>query len=314
VAPAIFEPDPELLSSAKPDTRRPNPETASTLPASSSPAATATAAMEVEVLRLLSQISADMAQEVSVKRESDGALHVEAIVDSPKRKGEILSALAPVTHQRAVKIRIETVAEAQARIQREKRRADGQTGSSEASLDARTTANVIPVDTDVRRYLRSKGVADKQLDDEVSRLSNRMLNHSHQALFHAFAMKNLVERFSSDDLRSLDADAHAKWRAMIAAHADKLQRELAAIRQELTPIFGASASSSVEGIEVADDAALFRAVLRLAELSSFTNESIQSAFTISSANKSVAIRSPQFWSSLGNAEQLAKRIQAADRR
>ena len=315
VAPGVFEPDTELLS-AKMETRnsKPESETLSPGPQPPTPVVAATAAMEVEVLRLLSQISADMAQEVTVKRESDGALHVEAIVDSAKRKGEIISALSPVAHDRAVKIRIETVAEAQVRIQREKRRAGAQSGSSDISLDAGTTANAIPVDAEVRRYLRSKGTADKQLDDEVSRLSNRMLNHSHQALFHAFAMKNLVERFSSDDLRSLDADAHAKWRAMIATHADKLQRELAAIRQELAPIFGATASSSREGVEVGDDAALFRAVTRLAELASFTNESIQSAFTISSANKSVAIRTSLFWSSLGNAEQLARRIQATDAR
>jgi hypothetical protein len=213
-----------------------------------------------------------------------------------------------------VKVRIEIVAEAQARIQREKRRAGAESGSSEVSLDAGATANVVPVDADLRRYLRSKGVTDKQLDDEVSRLSNRMLNHSHQALFHAFAMKNLVERFSSDDLRSLDADAHAKWRAMIAAHADKLQRELSATRQELAPIFGATVSSSLDGIEVGDDASLFRSVVRLAELASFMNDSIQSAFTISSGSKTEAIRTPRFWSSLRSAEHLARQIQAADAR
>ena len=314
VAPAVFEPDPELLSLAKSNNLSPTPNTLAPVPGAEppTPVSAATAAMEVEVLSLLGQISADMGQEVSVKREGDGALHVEAIVDSAKRKVEILSALAPVAHERAVKLRIETTAEAQARLQRERRRSGAASGSQEVSLEGVTTANAIPVDAEVRRYLRAKGIPENQLDNELSRLSNRMLNRSHQALLHAFAIKNLVQRFSEDDLRSLDPEARAKWRAMIATHAASLQRDLAAIRQELTPIFSAGAGSSGEAMEVADNAALFRAVVRLTELASFTNESIQSAFTISPVLRSVTIRTPQFWSSLGNAEQLAKRIQAAD--
>jgi len=314
VAPAIFEPDPELLSSAKLETRNSKPETnaLSLLPVSP-PAAGATAGMEVEVLGLLGQISADMGQEVSVKRETDGALHVEAIVESEKRKAEILSALSPAAHERALRIRIETTAEAQARIRRESHRGQANIGS-QVNLDATTTANVIPVDVEVRRYLRSKGTSEKQLNEEVSRLSNRMLNRSHQALLHAFAIKNLVERFSADDLRSLDADARAKWLAMIATHAHGFQGDLASIRQELGPIFGSVSSSSVgDEMGVADDASLFRAVSRLTEIASFTNESVQSAFTISSGNKSVAVRTPQFWHSLSSGEKIAQAIQTRER-
>ena len=315
VAPAIFEPDPELLSSAKPETPNPKLETipGSPLPVSPVPPA-ASASLEIEVLRLLGQISADMGQEVSVKREAGGALHVEAIVESESRKREILSALSSVSRDRAVKVRIETTPEAQARIQRERRRTQSESGLSDVDVQAITTANTIPVDAEVRRYLRGRGLSEQQVNEEVSRLSNRVLNRSRQALLHAFAMKNLVQRFSADDLRSLDSEARTKWLAMIAAHANAFQRDLVSIRQELAPIFGSGSSAGDAGIEVTDEASLFRAVARLTELASTTNESIQSAFTISSANKSVAIKTPQFWRSVVQAEQLAKRIQhsAAD--
>ncbi len=313
VYPAVFEPEPELLSSAKLETSNARRETVSPSSVTPSPPA-ATASLEVEVLRLLGQIGADLGQEVNVKREADGALHIEAITDSAKRKAEIVSALAPVARDPAVKIRIETTTEAQARIQRESRRAQARNTPSEVSQEAPTT-NAIPVDAEVRRYLQSKGIAERQLDDEISRLSNRMLNRSHQAMLHAFAMKSLVERFSADDLRSLDPAARAKWLSMIGAHAASFQREAAAIRQDLTPIFGsvASSASADESIDALDDAALFRSVSRLAQLASSMNESIQLSFTISAGSRNAAVRTPVFWRSLKSAEQLADRIVAVAR-
>ncbi|HEY6246681.1 MAG TPA: sigma-70 family RNA polymerase sigma factor [Pyrinomonadaceae bacterium] len=306
VAPAVFEPEPALLDTAT--GRREDAATISASPLARVPASpvVATASLEVEVLRLLGEISADMGQEVSVKREADGALHVEAIVESAKRKAEIVAALASISDNPALRIRIETAAEAQARIQRERHRSQSTGDASEVTQEM-PTANVIPMDAEVRRYFQSKGVSGRQLDDEISRLSNRLLNRSHQAMLHAFAIKNLVERFSQDDLRSLDPAGRAKWKLMIAAHASAFQREASAIRQELSPIFGSVASSTLvnEEVSIADDAALFRAASRLAQLASQMNESIQSDFTISKSGRSAVTQTPTFWSSVATAQSLA---------
>jgi hypothetical protein len=126
-------------------------------------------------------------------------------------------------------------------------------------------------------------------------------------MLHAFAIKNLVERFSQDDLRSLDPAGRAKWKLMIAAHASAFQREASAIRQELSPIFGSVASSTLvnEEVSIADDAALFRAASRLAQLASQMNESIQSDFTISKSGRSAVTQTPTFWSSVATAQSLA---------
>src|SRR6266536_507796 len=310
VAPAVFEPEPELLSATKPDTRNSKPETNPLAPLAPGPLPlAASASMEVEVLRLLGSISADMGQEVSVKREADGALHVEAVVESEKRKAEILSALSPVAHERAVKLRIETTAEAQARIRRESRRGQTDNGSP-VNLEGTATANAIPVDADVRRYLQAKGIADKQLDEEIARLSSRMINRSHQTMLHAFALKNLVERFSEEDLRSLDPATRAKWRSMIAAHAAAFLRDTGSIRQDLTPMFGAAGSASAdETVDVTDDASLLRAASRLAQLASVVNEGIQSDFTISTGGRSANVKTAQFWRSLKSAERVATALQ-----
>jgi hypothetical protein len=237
-------------------------------------------------------------------------------VDSGKRKSEILSALASLAREQAIKIRIETTLEAEARIQREARHSEGEKGVQAVSLEGIAATNTIPVDREVRRYLQSRGVTERQLDEEVNRLSNRMLSRSHQVLLHAFAMKNLVERFSPDDLRSLIPEARAKWLGLIAMHARAFQREAIVTRRELAAIFGAADSvdeDNAGSLDVSDDAALLLAISRLTKLASSINQSIESAFTISSANKSVNIRTPQFWSALNSAEQLASRIGAVAR-
>src|SRR6266496_1063530 len=111
VAPAVFEPEAELLSSAKPVTPDSKLETPSSLPLTPYPFM-ATAELEVEVLRLLSQAGADLGEQISVTRTSNGLLSVQGIVDTEKRKGEILRALSSVSSNPAVRVDVKSVAEA----------------------------------------------------------------------------------------------------------------------------------------------------------------------------------------------------------
>jgi hypothetical protein len=76
---------------------------------------TASAQLEVEVLEKLSQIDADLGQEVVVTRVPSGTLKVEAVVETDQRKQEILAALTSVANNPALAIDIETAAEARQR-------------------------------------------------------------------------------------------------------------------------------------------------------------------------------------------------------
>ncbi len=263
----------------------------------------ASLALEIETLALLAQAGADLGEQISVTREPDGALKVEGIVETARRKEEILRALGAVMHEPAVRLDINTVEEAL-----RQRPPQAQTGASVTVAEA--ASNSIPADAELRRYLAVGGTAAGQMDEEVRRFANAVVNRSRQAMFHAAAMKRLADRFTLEQVRAFDEESRAKWLALIRQHALTFRRESAALREELSPLFANAptpAASQVIGDGGAD--ALIRAVSQLFERSTANYEAIQSAFTISTIAPAVlTVRSPQFWQSLQETESLAQGI------
>jgi hypothetical protein len=298
------------------ETRNSKPETIASAPGPEPPTPViATAELEVEVLGLLNQIGADLGQEVIVTRIPGGPIKVEAVVDTEKRKHEILAALASVATNPAINIQVETAAEAQQRALRARSASGSQTGPGTVTIET-VTNNSIPVQAQVRQYLLSRGISQQQVDTEVGRTANQIVMRSHRAMLHVWALKSLIQRFSAEDLRTLDADARAKWLRMIATHAREFQKETGALRQELAPIFSAgSFGGSQAESEIAGDAKLIQAMTTLIERASSNHEVIRSAFTISTGNSSTsAITTPQFWRSFSQAESIAASIQSAAQR
>src|SRR5262249_18354754 len=141
----------------------------------------------------------------------------------------------------------------------------------------------------------------------------RALKRSRQAILYAWSLRKLVERFSPDDLRALDSQARAKWLALIGEHARGYQREIAALRQELSPVFNFKPLSDEAPTEIANEPGLARATLRLNELAAGADDAVRSAFTLS-ASGSPTVKSPQFWRALTGAESLAQKIENASQR
>lgn len=304
---ASVRPKPETL--AKPSEKQPEENGLVTAP--SHPVATAE--LEVEVLGLLSQIGADLGQEVMVTRNHGGMLKVEGVVDTEKRKHEILTTLAQVAANPAINIQVETVAEAQERIVRARSASGSQAGPSVTTESV--TNNSIPVKAQVRQYLLSRGISEQQVDTEVGRTANQIVMRSHRAMLHVWVLKSLVQRFSAEDLRTLDADARAKWLRMIGTHAREFQKETIALRQELSPIFNTGRSDGVQDREITDDAHLILAARTLIEHASSNHEVIRSAFTISSGTSSTSpISTPQFWRSLIETESIAASLHSASQK
>jgi DNA-directed RNA polymerase specialized sigma24 family protein len=302
VAPAVFEPDPELVSSALPETRNVKAETASPLALSSSPVL-ATAALEVEVLRLLNQADADLGEQIDVMRAPDGKLKVHGVIETAQRKQQILGALRSVTSNPAVRIEINTVAEAL------RKQAPASQRPTEVVADVQATSSAIPVDAELRRYLGARGVSQSQLDDDVRRFANQIVSRSRQAMYYAAAMKRLAERFSPDEVRTLEDDVRAKWLSLIRQHARSFQAEGVALRKELAPVFSTPITGANDASEITDTGALIRAVTHLFEVSAANYNTIQSAFTVSnSASTAAAVKSPQFWRAMREAEALAGKI------
>jgi hypothetical protein len=306
VAPAVFEPEAELLSSAKPETPDSIVETALLAGPQPPMPVLATPELEVEVLRLLNQAGADLGEQINVTRSSNGLLSVQGIVDTEKRKDEILRALNSVNGNPAVRVDVKTVAEA---LRGQK--PDRQGGRGLTSVESvESSSNVIPADPDLRRYFSSRGLSDSQLDAEINSIANRAIGHARGALFRASALKRLTDRFSAEELRALEPEARAKWLSLIREHARAFQNETAWLRRELEPVVNGS-SSDGDGEEITDDASLVRAATRLVELARLNNDAIQSAFTLSSgSSSSQSIKTSQFWRSLRGSESLATKIAA----
>ncbi|MDQ3917885.1 MAG: hypothetical protein M3348_05360, partial [Acidobacteriota bacterium] len=317
VPPSVFEPDRELVGATAARGTPSPPTPASAASEASAPAApanlAATAQLEVDVLDLLGRIGADLGQEVIVTRTPGGPLRVEGVVGTQGRKAEILRALAPVAHDPAVEIRIETAEEARGRSLREQSSAKGR--QSAVTSESVVTEDSIPAQAEVRRYLLGRGVPEQQVDLEIGRLSNQALMMSHRAMLHVWALKSLVSRFTPEDLRSLRPEARDKWLGLVRAHALGYRKEVASLRQQLAPVFDAPqqrTAPSAEQVRMADDASLIKAVSVLVELASANHEAVRSAFTVSAgAGQNSSIRSPQFWGRLDGAGEAAVRIAAA---
>jgi hypothetical protein len=258
--------------------------------------------LEVEALRLLNQVGANLDDQTSVTRTTDGSLRISGLVETAERKAEILRALAPIANRPAVRIEVETVAEAM------KRQAQRPVASEVLTLQQVEVQQArIPVYEELRRYLAPR---EGQADEEISRFAARMLGRSRQALSHAGALKQLAGRFSEEDLRSLSPEAREKWLGVIRAHARACEQEVKRLRQELQPIFlPPSADEGAEEAEISNDADLIRAAGRLFDLMSANDRAVRSAFTISTeTGASPSLKSQQFWGGLRGVERLAARI------
>src|ERR1051325_4516921 len=311
VAPAVFDPDPELLVpaavSAKP--REAGGDTTASLSQPVTPVL-ATAEVEVEALQLLNQIGADLNDQTSVTRSPEGKLRIAGLVDSEQRKAEIVRALAPLSHNPAVIIEIQTVAEALRQQQR------SQESSGPASVE-RVEVNraEMPVYADLKKYFAATSGASTQAnaenDDFIREFAARILNRSRRAMSHAGTLKRLAGRFSEDDLHNLTPEARVKWLTVIRSHAHAFEQETRMLRQELQPIFffGGSIGDGSEAVDITDDASLAQAIQRLLEIGLANDEVIRSAFAVSSeGSNTTGIRSRRFWHSLGSAEALAAKI------
>jgi RNA polymerase sigma factor (sigma-70 family) len=307
LSPNLLQPEPELLGPPEHEggaSKRPSATDdshTSVLPGANPSEGVASAELEIEVTYLLNQIKANLGEQVSMTRTAGGTLRVDALVETERRKEEILRALGPVIGNPAVKVEVSTVAEAVKRSQSKPR-------DVTAVREVEVANNRIPADPELRAYFSARLLGETAIDEEINRYAGRVMNRSRQALLRAAALKRLVRRFSPTEMRALTPEAQAKWLAMIREHALDYQREVAALRQELRSVFGGSGDAASEAVTEAN---LREAADRLLQLSYGTDEAVRSAFTISADGRTAAaIKSGQFWRSLVTAEKLAGAIQS----
>lgn len=309
VAPAVFEPEAELLGEM--GTERPRDGATTTMSPPVPTSLFASPELELEVLSRLNQAGAFYGEQISLTRTPAGELRVQGIVETDKRKSELLLALAYVKGNPAVQIQIETVAEAQAHQSRQAR----DQGLTESSISLESieveTKRAIAAELELRAFLsRQRGLSGDTLEQEVRRFTDRAMARTRNARRHALALKQIAERFSSDDLGALDEKARVQWRGMMAQHARQIGEELEILRQELQPVFPTISRAQVEAdVEIAGDADFARAAKRLFELATSLDEAVGRSFSIYEASTLPApITTNQFSRSLLSATVLAQKI------
>ncbi|HKY41522.1 MAG TPA: sigma-70 family RNA polymerase sigma factor [Pyrinomonadaceae bacterium] len=298
----ILKPDPDLLGPAsEKNVSNSTTQVGSLHTDSPLPGSVASHELEVEVTYLLNRIKANLGEQVSMTRTTGGKLLVEGLVETAGRKAEMLSALGPVINNPAVRVDVRTVAEAV------KQTAKGSTPRERTVQEIDVANSRIPAESELRAYFSSRLVGNEAIEQEIDRYSNRVMNHSRQALLQASALKRLVERFSPADIRALSPEARDKWLSMIHEHTQVYRREVAALRQQLATVFGGRSRAG----ERSDATNPVQAATRLVELSYANDDAVRSAFTISADRRTAdGIKSDKFWRSLAEAERLALAIQA----
>ena len=306
VAPAVFQPDPELISEGvKNEGARIKGKGATSVP----PFIAATPELELRVVYILDPFRARFGDQINLIRTLDGVLEVKGVVDTDETRKEIIRALSPVSDNPAVLVQIQTVAEVLARQQQN-------APDRVISREFAGSDNAIPVYAELRRHFSNESGGssdDVQVDQAIRSFAARVVGRSRRVLSHAIELRQLKERFSGPQIDVLTPDAKAKWFGLIKNHADALRRETSALREELAPIFFTDDSTGSESESITTDADLIVAIERLYKLASSVDETVRSAFTASSdAPSPTLIRSPGFRGSLIATEKIAARIRQAE--
>jgi len=265
--------------------------------------------LEVEVLRLLNNVGADLGEQVSTARTIEGILQVTGIVDTEQRKAEILRALHPVVNNPAVHVEITTVAQAVA--QQQIRQTGTAPPPAATKQKVEIASDAIAAEGELQSYFAREG---ERADEAAREYAARMVGQSRRAMSHVYALKRLLGQFTGEQMSMLSPEARSKLLALIRSHARAYQSGSVTLRRELQPIFfpAAPGADAHDGPVIADTADLFRAIQQLFESASANDHVVRSAFSASTEGaRTTGIRTTQFWQSLRSAEALAARIQSA---
>jgi hypothetical protein len=183
-----------------------------------SPTPASLESLEVDALYALHQHQADLGGETEVTREA-GVVKVAGVVVSGERKAELKTALARLPD---VQVELYTAQEA-----------------AERQAHAIRSATESPAAPAARAPALRDALAAR-FPDQAARDSFVLdvLDCSHQALAHGFALNGLAVRYPAASVAGLSREARSELQAMSADHLRALRKELDALFERLAPLAG----------------------------------------------------------------------------
>ena len=273
-------------------------------------AVAADADLEVEVISLLHSAGADTGEQVEVNRQANGPVVINGIVETEKRKKEIIAALRSVQENPAVRINVKTVEEAIAEqnqiASKLKQNNKNPSGVPNVQLEMRSVeGKSFAAEAEVRAYFVKQGAGD----DAVKKYAAGVVSRSNEAMRYTYALRRLKAQFTPEQFKNLKPEARTKWLGLVKSYASSYQNEINALRRELQPVFG-GVSNSGNAAGIGSDAEIFAAIDQMFAAGEASDRAVKAAFTTSDAKSAGSgLKSAQFWNNLGNAEVLAKNLQ-----
>jgi hypothetical protein len=263
------------------------------------------AELEIEATYLLDKAKGDRNEQIKLSRDKNGSLRIDGVVETKVRKDELLHALGPVIHNPSVSVNIQTVDTVATK--------DLGKNMLWSTQSSDIVADRIAVDRELREYLsttRSGPSHGNDIDSDVNAFASQTVNRSYRAVFHAVELKDLADRFSNTNMRSISAEAQDKLHEMIRTHAKGFMREYAILRRDIEAVSHFQHSADILKEQPIDnDVQLITAIQKLCRLAQANNETIRAAFTISGQRLNVGLNSERFWKDLIDAQQMAGAIE-----
>ncbi len=281
--------------------------TSSASPAPSAASTAATDAMEIEALQLLQQAGADLGEQIEVKRTAQGQLRIEGLVESEARKAELQRTLTPMLAHPAVRFQIETVAKALARQRKAKPNNAANTSPAVASrIEVEKAA--LPIAADLQAYLQARGSAAS--DTEVQELAARLHSQARRAFDHLYALQRLTKQVSPLQFDALDRNAQVKFLGLLTHHAQGYNAKTQHWRTDLAAILSVAVSASATPASFHNTAELYRAITQLSALGKTAALALDQSLTIANQpGSTTTVKSPAFWRTVSEAENLASQIE-----
>jgi hypothetical protein len=207
--------------------------------------------IEVQARYALHQAGACLGEPVRVERIEGRLVRVEGLVESSKRKKELLAHLADLSRSPLVAIEIKTVEEAlrTASASGLADQPDGVPAAGNGVEGADERLEVVATDSPIRealeRYLRQMpeaAVAQNPSRETAaphelaSEFSDRVLSNSLSNLNEAWALRRLAERYGGAGRSELAPPAAGLLRRMLADHNTSLRARTAAIQSLVRPL------------------------------------------------------------------------------
>jgi len=234
---AEFSPPPPTIAGAMP------PIAAS----AESPNSANVLAAEIEAQYALHRVKACMGESIEILPTPSGKIEVRGLVDSPKRKEEVLTALRGVPF---VSLNLQSLEEAtNARSVGRPGSARGKPGSSTSST-AESTITVPParlaIEAQLERYFASRGGSANL---RIAEVSTEAVSLSRVALSDAWALRHLAETFGP--ARTSQLRVQSKWllEVMLRDHIRSLQTQLSRSQTLLEPILSSLANRTTAANE-----------------------------------------------------------------